>query len=171
MFNALVRKLFGLRRRLFPRQQPGKSPQPARPGDPRLAADPWLLALFGELGERYQPGDSGESGLQLLRRTGRARFNPMRVWLHPEGRAVLADYEVRAADEAGLVRARALLEARVTPRLAGLGLLQQGEAVEEWAGRVLTRRYQGRCDDAGRAAAAVRFVCEESEQQLDLAAE
>jgi hypothetical protein len=36
---------------------------------------------------------------------------------------------------------------------------------------VLTRRYQGRCDAPEQAAAAVRFMCEESELQINLAAE
>jgi len=36
---------------------------------------------------------------------------------------------------------------------------------------VLTRRYEGRCETAEAAAAAVRFFCEESETQINLAAE
>ena len=45
------------------------------------------------------------------------------------------------------------------------------ESTEEWAGTVLTRRYEGRCDTAEAGAAAVRFLCEESETQINLAAE
>jgi hypothetical protein len=43
--------------------------------------------------------------------------------------------------------------------------------VEDWAGTVLTRRYEGKCDSPEQAAAAVRFACEESETQVNLAAE
>ena len=43
--------------------------------------------------------------------------------------------------------------------------------LEEWGGHVLTRRYQGRCDDPSRGAAAVRYMCQESEQIIDTAAE
>ena len=35
----------------------------------------------------------------------------------------------------------------------------------------LTRRYEGQCDSAEQAAAAVRFFCEESELQINTAAE
>ena len=56
-------------------------------------------------------------------------------------------------------------------KVAALGLSVAGESVDEWAGTVLTRRYEGRCDTAQSAAAAVRFLCEESEQQMNLAAE
>ena len=66
---------------------------------------------------------------------------------------------------------RALLDERVGARLPSFGLQQATENVEEWAGTVLTRRYEGRCDSAEQAAAAVKFVCEESETQINLAAE
>jgi len=45
------------------------------------------------------------------------------------------------------------------------------ETVEQWGGDVITRRYAGECPDAHIAAAAVRFMCEESEQIIDTAAE
>ncbi len=167
MFKRLLGNFYGIIRKLK-----GAPQAPAaRPVDPRVAADPWLSALLLDLGERYRIGEDAESGTQLLRRTGRARFNPMRVWLRPGDRTVLGDYEVRAHDAAGVSLARALLDARVTQALAGLGLSQASETVEEWAGQLLTRRYEGRCDDPRAAAAAVRFICEESEQQLDTAAE
>jgi len=151
--------------RLFARRPP---PPPPRPTDPRLAQDPWLAALFAQLGERYQ---LEPSGTRVLRRTGRARFNPMAVWI--EGRVVRGEYEVRGAGEREAVaaQARALLDARIAAPLAQLGLAQRSESVEEWAGTVLTRRYEGAFDDAQRAAEVVRYFCEESEQQLNLAAE
>jgi len=138
--------------------------KPRLPDDPRLAADPWLGGTFARLGERYRLGPDGN---QVLRRTGRARFNPMPVWVVPAQHVVRADYEVRGDAAA----ARALLDERVGSRLTALGLSPNGEAVEEWAGSVLTRHYEGRCDSPEQAAAAVRFVCEDSETQLNLAAE
>ena len=140
---------------------------PARPADPRLAADAWLGGIFSRLGERYQLGPDAAEGARVLRRTGRARFNPMPVWLRPADHGVRADYEVRGDAAAG----KALLDQRVGPRMTPLGLAQASESVEEWAGTVLTRRYEGRCDAAEQAAAAVKFVCEESETQINLAAE
>src|SRR5438477_7059280 len=122
-------------------------PRPRKPQDPRLAADPWLGAVFARLGERYQ---LGPDGAQVLRRTGRARFNPMPVWLR--GHTVLGDYEVRG-DPA---RAKSILDSRVSGPLQELGLAPVNESVEEWAGTVLTRRYQGPCDSAEQAAAAVK---------------
>jgi hypothetical protein len=143
-----------------------RKPPPA-PADPRLAADAWLAEIFARLGERYRLGPDAADGAQVLRRTGRARFNPMPVWLSAAEHLVRADYEVRGEAAAG----KALLDRRLTAQLSGLGLAQAGESVEEWAGTVLTRRYQGRCDSAESAAAAVRFACEESETQINLAAE
>ena len=145
----------------------GKPKAPPRPADPRLASDAWLGGVFARLGERYQLGPDSPDGARVLRRTGRARFNPMPVWLRAVDHAVRADYEVRG-DAAG---ARAVLDERVNARLPSLGLAQSAENVEEWAGTVLTRRYEGRCDSVEQAAAAVRFVCEESETQINLAAE
>jgi hypothetical protein len=143
-----------------------RKPPPA-PADPRLAADAWLGAIFARLGERYQLGPDSADGARVLRRTGRARFNPMPIWLSSADHAVRADYEVRGDAASG----KSLLDQRVGAAMASLGLAQAGESVEEWAGTVLTRRYQGRCDSAESAAAAVRFVCEESETQINLAAE
>lgn len=137
---------------------------PPRVADPRLAADPWLGELFGQLSDRYRLAEDGE---QVLRRTGRARFNKMPVWVRSAERSVAADYEVRG----DVARGRALLDERVTPKLAALGLSKGMESVEDWAGDVLTRRYQGRCEEAHAAAAAVKFFCEESELQINTAAE
>jgi hypothetical protein len=140
---------------------------PPRPADPRLEADPWLGRIFALLGDRYQLGPDSPEGARVLRRTGRARFNPMPLWLRAAERTVRCDYEVRGDAAA----AKALLDARVSERLSALGLAAASEAVEEWAGSVLTRRYEGRCETAESAAAAVRFVCQESETQVNLAAE
>lgn len=157
----MIRSLF---RALF---RPRPPPAPPRPSDPRLEQDPWLGEMFAQLGERYQLGADAPEGVRVLRRTGRARFNPMPVWLRPQERVVRADYEVRGDPSA----AKALLDARVSAQLIALGLPQAGESVEEWAGTVLTRTYAGRCETAGQAAAAVRFVCQGSETQVNLAAE
>lgn len=157
----MLRRLF---RALFPARPP---PPPPRPADPRLEADPWLGRIFALLAERYQLGPDAADGAQVLRRTGRARFNPMRVWLQAADRVVRGEYEVRGEPAA----AKALLDGRASQRLAALGLSPAGESVDDWGGSVLTRKYQGRCDSAEQAAAAVRFMCEESEQQVNLAAE
>jgi len=156
-----------LRRVLRALFRPRPPPPPPRPPDPRLDADPWLGGTFALLGERYQLGPDAADGTQVLRRTGRARFNPMPVWLLPVQRLVRGEYEVRGETGA----AKSLLDQRFSGRLAALGLSVAGESVEEWAGTVLTRRYEGRCDTAQSAAAAVRFLCEESEQLINLAAE
>jgi hypothetical protein len=140
---------------------------PPRPADPRLEADPWLGRMFAVLGDRYQLGADAPDGARLLRRTGRARFNPMPVWLRAADRVVRGEYEVRG----DVAAAKALLDARVARKLSALGLGMATESVEEWAGSVLTRRYEGRCDTAEAAAAAVRFLCEDSETQINLAAE
>src|SRR5438132_10984827 len=143
------------------------TPAPKKPrpqDDPRLAADPWLGGTFARLGERYRLAPDGS---QVLRRTGRARFNPMPVWLRSADHMVRGDYEVRGDTAA----ARALLDERVGGRLSALGLASTGDAIEEWAGSVLTRHYEGRCESPEQAAAAVRFICEESETQVNLAAE
>ena len=151
-------------RALFP--PPAPAPPP-RPPDPRLEADPWLAKLFALLPDRYQLGADGAEGAQVLRRTGKARFNPMRVWVRGAERVVRGDYEVRGDPAAG----KTLLDARVSKRLAALGLNASGESVAEWGGSVLTRSYEGRCESPEQAAAAVRFLCEESEQLVVLAAE
>lgn len=150
--------------RLFRSRPPSPPPRPA---DPRLEADPWLGRIFALLGDRYQLGADSPEGARVLRRTGRARFNPMPVWLRAAERSVRGEYEVRGEAAA----AKALLDARISGRLSALGLGVASDAVEEWAGTVLTRRYEGRCESAESAAAAVRFVCQESETQVNLAAE
>ena len=144
------------------------APPPKAAADPRLAADPWLGELFARLGDRYQ---LGEDGARILRRTGRARFNPMPVWVR--GQAVSCDYEVRAAGapEAAAVEAGKLLDARCGSDLARFGFSKTAEKVEEWAGTVLVRGYEGRFQTAAAAAEAIRFVCEETETQLNTAAE
>ena len=152
--------LAGFLRKVFARAPKA----PPRVADPRLAADPWLGELFAHLSDRYR---LGEDGAQILRRTGRARFNKMPVWVNAAERSVAGDYEVRG----DVARGRALLDERVGPRLAALGLSKGIESVEDWAGDVLTRRYQGRCEAAPGAAAAVKFFCEESELQINTAAE
>ena len=152
----MLRRLLRLLRRA-----PAK---PKPPADARLAADPWLLGIFTRLGERYQ---LASDGARILRRTGRARFNPMPVYLDAGKREVRGEYEVRGEAAA----ARALLDQRVGGKLSELGLSQAAESTEEWAGTVLTRSYSGRCDAPERAAAAVRFMCEDSELQMNLAAE
>jgi hypothetical protein len=158
-------------RRLLRLLRPAPKPPRRQPIDPRIAADPWLAGLFAQLGDRYRLGTDGPEGAQVLRRTARTRFNPMQVWLRPADRVVLGDYQVRAHGDGGADQARALLDVRVTPSLQKLGLDSAGETVEEWGGQVLTRRYQGRCDDPSRGAAAVRYMCQESEQIIDTAAE
>jgi len=147
--------------------RPRPPPPPPRPADPRLEQDAWLGGTFARLGERYQLGPDSPEGARVLRRTGRARFNPMPVWLRTVDRAVRGDYEVRGEAAA----ARALLDQRVGGKLSALGLAQAGESIEQWAGTVLIRRYEGRSDSAEKAAAAVHFLCEESESQINLAAE
>src|SRR3954465_850214 len=132
MLRRILRSLFG----------PRKAPAPPRPADPRLVADPWLGRMFALLPDRYQLGPDSADGAQVLRRTGRARFNPMRVWLRPAERVVRGDYEVRGE----AVAARALLDARISQRLAAVGLAVAAESVDEWGGSVVTRRYEGRCE-------------------------
>src|SRR2546422_762484 len=157
MLRKLLRALF----------RPRPPPPPPRPADPRLQADPWLGRGFEILPDRYQLGSDAADGTQILRRTGRARFNPMQLWLQTGERVVRGDYEVRGDPAA----ARTALDARVSGHLASLGLSPTRESVEDWGGNVLTRRYEGRCDAPERAAAAIRFFCEDSEQQLNLASE
>src|SRR5213076_1920654 len=95
------------------------------PDDPRLAADPWLGGTFARLGERYR---LAPDGTQVLRRTGRSRFNPMPVWVISAQRLVRADYEVRGNATA----ARTVLDERVSARLTSLGLSSSADSVEEW---------------------------------------
>jgi hypothetical protein len=158
-------------RRLFRLLRPAPKRPPPRPEDPRVAADPWLSKLFGQLGERYRLGGDGPDGTQVLRRTARTRFNPMLVWLRPAEHVVLGDYQVRTHGDRGPDDARSLLDARITPALRQLGLESTGDSVEEWGGHVVTRRYQGRIEQPSQAAAAIHFMCQESEQIIDTAAE
>src|SRR4051794_16236593 len=115
----MLRRIF---RALFTPRPP---PPPPRPADPRLEADPWLGTMFALLADRYQLGADAADGAQVLRRTGRARFNPMRVWLRAADRVVRGEYEVRGEPAA----AKALLDARVSQRLAALGLSQAADSV------------------------------------------
>ena len=142
-----------------------------RPPDPRVDADPWLAALLDDVGERYRLGNDLAEGIQVLRRTGRERFNPMRVYLDAAGRGVLGDYDVRIRDHQSIDDGRRLLEERVSGPLGRFGLRPVSETIEQWGGEVITRRYAGQCPDAHIAAAAVRFMCEQSEQIIDTAAE
>ena len=123
--------------------------------------------MFAVLPDRYQLGADAAEGTQLLRRTGKARFNPMRVWVRAADHMVRGEYEVRGDPAA----AKSLLDVRVSQRLSALGLSAAGDSVTEWGGSVLTRVYEGKCDCAEQAAAAIRFFCEESDQQVNLAAE
>jgi len=95
----------------------------------------------------------------------------MRVYLDAARRGVLGDYDVRIRDHKSIEDGRRLLEERVSGPLGQLGLRSVSETVEQWGGDVITRRYAGECPDAHIAAAAVRFMCEESEQIIDTAAE
>src|SRR5260370_9744327 len=122
----MLRRLWRLLRRA-----PAK-PKPSE--DQRLAANPWLGGIFARLGERYR---LAPDGARILRRTGRARFNPMPVYLDVEKREGHGGFEGRGDP----VAARALLDQRVTSQLAARGLAPTGGAVEEGAGTVLTRHY------------------------------
>ena len=51
------------------------------------------------LGERYQLGPDAADGTQVLRRTGRTRFNPMPVWLLPVQRMVRGDRHELGAEQ------------------------------------------------------------------------
>jgi len=127
--------------------------------------------MLDELGERYRLGKDVPDGIQVLRRTARTRFNPMRVYLRPSNRAVIGDYDVRLREGKTIPEGRGLLDRKVGARLSELGLRPSREAIEEWGGLVIVRRYEGLCQDAHRAASAVRFMCEESEQVIDAVAE
>jgi len=166
VIRGLLRTLFGARRAL--RKERGAAP----PQDPRAAADPWLAEMLAHLGERYRLGEDGADGTRILRRTARERFNPMQIWLRAAERLVVGEYEIRAHGDpaVAVAQARALLDKRLTGPLARLGLAPGREAVEEWGGQVLTRRYEGRLDDAARAAEAIEFICH-SEQIIDTNAE
>ncbi len=143
----------------------------ARPPDPRVDQSPWLRELLDELGERYRLGRDTPDGIQVLCRVAREKFKEMRVWVDPSQTLVLGDYDVRIEEGKTADDGRALIDRKVTPRLAELGLTVARENVEEWAGLVLTRRYLGRCPEAKRAAAAVAFMCRGSEQVMNTALE
>jgi hypothetical protein len=166
-FGRLLRLFYGLRNAL----RGSRKPKRRRPPDPRVDADPWLFNMLEELGERYRLGADLPNGIQVLRRTARTRFNPMRVYLTPADRAVLGDYDVRVREGRPVTEGRSLLERRVTTPLRRWGLRPVSETIEEWGGQVITCRYQGLCPDPLIAAAAVRFMCEESEQVMDVTAE
>jgi hypothetical protein len=166
-FVRLQRLVYGLRNAL----RPSRKTKARRVPDPRVDADPWLAKMLDELGDRYQLGKDTSEGIQLLRRTARTRFNPMRVYLQPEARRVVGDYDVRLREGKTLVDGRALLDRKVSAPLFQFGIQPAREAVEEWGGQVIVRRYQGSCADPVVAAAAVRFMCEQSEQVMDASAE
>src|SRR3989449_10182629 len=111
-----------LRRVLRALFRPRPPPPPPRPADPRLETDPWLGGMFAMLGERYQLGPDAAGGTQVLRRTGRARFNPMQIWLLPVQRLVRGEYEVRG--EAGA--AKSVVDQGVSGRLAAAGVSATG---------------------------------------------
>lgn len=165
--RGLMRFVFALKRALLGE----KKPKIVRPPDPRIDADPWLAPLFDALGERYQLGPDKAEGVQILCRTGRERFKPMRVYLKPASRTVATDYDVRIRDGRPLEEGRSMLDRAVSARLQEWGLQAEGESVEEWGGQVLTRRYRGDCPDPQRAAEAVRFLCQHSEHVLDTSME
>ncbi|HKD40943.1 MAG TPA: hypothetical protein VKB87_11730 [Myxococcaceae bacterium] len=127
--------------------------------------------MLDQLGERYQLGKDAADGIQVLRRTARTRFNPMRVYVQPINREVIGEYDVRVREGKTLAQGRALLDRKVSARLSELGVRPAREVVEEWGGEVIVRRYEGSCPDPQVAAAAVRFMCEESEQVMDASAE
>lgn len=159
LFRALSRARLALVRK--------KKPRSSRPPDPRVDASPWLAQLLDALGDRYRLAEGERAdGIQVLRRTGKERFNPMRVYLRPGDCRVTGEYDVRV-HEGTFDDARALLDRRVGARLQTLGLRPAGETSEEWGGRVVTRKYAGTCDVPSAAADAVRFMCEQSDQVID----
>ena len=167
VFRGFLRTLFGLKRAVL---GGAKAAVPVVRTDPR-AGDPWVSALLDALGDRYLLGDDKPDGAQVLRRTGRERFNPMLVYLRAAEHAVIGFYEVRGHGEHPAAEARRVLDKLVSAPLAEHGLLPGQERIEEWGGTVLIRRYEGRCDEPVRAAGAVRFMCQESDQVMDTASE
>lgn len=168
MANALTRWLIHLRQRLFGGR---KAAPPQRPPDPRVDASPWLSRMLDDLGPRYRLGQDTGDGAQIIRRTGKERFNPMRVYVRAADAHVAGDYDVRVRNGKPLALGRELLDRKLTAPLSALGLHPTQETVEEWGGHVITRRYEGTCADALGAAAAVRFICEQSDQVIDSEAE
>ena len=141
-----------------------------RPPDARVDASPWLSAMLDDLGERYRFGADLPDGMQLLCRTGKARYNPMRAYVVPASTTVLADYDVRVHGGRTLEDGKRLLDRLVGKQLQELGLSAGEESVEDWAGnsQMLTRRYRGVCADPKAAAAAIKFVCMQSRQVVDI---
>lgn len=168
MANPLVRWFHFLRQRLRGAPRP---PAVQRPPDARVDASPWLKQLLDELGARYRLGEDKPEGSQIVRRTGKERFNPMRVYVRAADAHVAGDYDVRVRGGKPLDLGRELLDKKVSGPLGALGLQPTTETVEEWGGHVLTRRYEGTCAEAHAAAAAVRFICEQSDQVIDSEAE
>jgi hypothetical protein len=163
VLRFLLRLFYGLRR---------ASHAPAPPaapvsGDARAHA-PWAREVLAALGGRYRLGEETPDGTQVLCRVARARFNPMRVWLRAAERAVAGDYDVRVHGGRSLDDGRALLDREVGAALAVWGLRAGRESVEEWAGHVITRRYEGMGLGAATAARAVHFMCQESAQAMDV---
>jgi len=78
---------------------------------------------------------------------------------------------VRGHGDDPAAEARKLLDRQISAALESRGLSVASEKIEDWGGTVLVRRYQGRCDDAKAAASAIRFMCQESDQVMDTAAE
>jgi hypothetical protein len=163
VFRFLARLFYGLRRA-------SRAPAPAAPPPPAdaRALDPWTREVLAALGERYRLGEDTPDGTQMLCRVGRARFNPMRVWLRAADRAVAGDYDVRVHGGKSLDDGRSLLDREAGAALLSLGLRVARESVEAWAGQVITRRYEGAGLDAATAARAVRFMCQESAQAMDV---
>jgi hypothetical protein len=127
--------------------------------------------MLDELGPRYRLGEDRADGAQIIRRTGKERFNPMRVYVRAADGHVAGDYDVRVRGGKPLDVGREMLDRKVTAPLSALGLHPTTESVEEWGGHVITRRYEGTCAEAPAAAAAVRFICEQSDQVMDSEAE
>ena len=95
MANPLVRWFHHLRQRLRGAPRP---PAVQRPPDARVDASPWLKQLLDELGARYRLGEDKPEGSQIVRRTGKERFNPMRVYVRASDAHVAGDYDVRVRD-------------------------------------------------------------------------
>jgi hypothetical protein len=169
MFLTTLRR-WGYRLRQKLRGAP-TAPPPQRPADPRVDQSPWLSRMLDALGARYRLGEDKPDGIQLVRRTGKERFNPMRVYLRPAENLIACDYDMRVRGEKSLADGRAILDRRVTEPLGKLGLTAASESVEVWGGHVIVRRYQGACPDPLAAANAIRFVCERSDQVMDTEAE
>ncbi len=165
--KSIVAQLIRIRQALTPKKRSAVQ----RPPDARVDREPWLKEMLDVLGERYRLGDDTAQGIQVLCRTGKERFNPMRVWLSVPSKQVAGEYDVRVAPGHTAERGRALLDARVTAPLSSWGLHPTKESSEEWSGLVITRRYEGTCPDASVAAAAVAFLCRGPESVMNTALE